>query len=71
MKCPAGVFDSVQLDILQASFDRVCHDLGIAKTDTQNRDSVAEAIMDLARTGQDNHDQLLSFAASRVSVRGF
>jgi hypothetical protein len=66
MKCPVGVFDSAQLAVLQTSFERTCNELGVEKTDVQNRDAVAEAIMDLARVSQYDSELLLNCAATRI-----
>ncbi len=70
MRAPPGIFNTEQLGVLETSFERACNELGIDPADTKNRETVAEAMMDLAKAGQYDPDRLIMHAVSRILRRG-
>lgn len=60
-----GGFDSAQLDVLQATFDLVCKELGITSEDDEHRARIARAVISLAESGELDTDRLTVHAISR------
>ncbi len=68
MRSLFGSFDSSQVEVLQATFDHVCEELGIDPGDEQSRARVASSVIALAKTGQIDPDCLKVHAVSQLKT---
>ena len=61
-------FDNTQIKAMHAAFEAACVELGMGPTDNRERQSIADAILVVARQGQADAEVMRSFAVQQLTA---